>query len=56
MNVGKCVACGKTVYELEAMKVGGVSDPKVFHKGPLFLLAFPLPSPTSAATHNSTVI
>jgi len=32
MNVGKCEACGKTVYDLEAMKIGGVSDPMVFHK------------------------
>jgi len=32
MNLGKCEACSKTVYDTEAVKVGGVSEPKVFHK------------------------
>jgi len=32
MNLGPCESCKKTVYDTEAVRVGGVSDPKVFHK------------------------
>src|SRR3546814_19453704 len=45
MNVGKCESCAKTVYDTEAIKVGGVSDPTVFHKVTL-PPTLPSPSPT----------